>query len=55
MTLDFVLYLISVICLGIAVLTVFVPPHPEGIVARTPWVPLGLFFFVLVFCIHAAP
>jgi uncharacterized membrane protein YhdT len=55
MTLEFILYLVSVICLGVAVLVAYVPPNPEGLVARTPWFPLGVFFFVLVFCIHAAP
>lgn len=55
MTWEFVLFLISVVCLAISILVVPFPPRPEGMVARVPWFNLGMFFFVLVFCLQAAP
>ena len=53
MTWEFVLYLIAVICLGVQVLLAI--QHQPSFIDRIPWMALGLFFFVLVFCIHAAP
>jgi hypothetical protein len=55
MTWEFVLFLLAVICEAIAVLIAFFPPRPDGAVARVPWLPLGLVFFFLVFCLQAAP